>query len=137
MTTPTPCDHDKRFTGVFDLPKGTNGCLACAYEKALSDLAAAQEARQRAEADAAAVRELMNVYNLGGWTDAVGPMKRAQAAEALAESYRKDAERWQYWRSHPENWNWSSSASLYVWKSPTKLDQDTDRLIAAIAGEPS
>ena len=35
-----------------------------------------------AEADAAAVRELMNVYNLGGWTDAVAPMKRALKAEA-------------------------------------------------------
>lgn len=33
-------------------------------------------------ADAAAVRELMNIYNLGGWTDAVAPMKRALAAEA-------------------------------------------------------
>lgn len=42
MSTPTTCDHDKRFTGVFDLPKGTNGCLACAYEKSISDLAAAQ-----------------------------------------------------------------------------------------------
>jgi multidrug resistance efflux pump len=29
------------------------------------------------EAELAAVRELMNVYNLGGWTDAIGPMKRA------------------------------------------------------------
>lgn len=50
MTTPTPCDHDKRFAGVFFLPKGTNGCLACAFEQSQRDLAAAQEARQRAEA---------------------------------------------------------------------------------------
>jgi hypothetical protein len=35
----------------------------------------------RSEADAAAVRELMNVYNLGGWTDAEAPMKRALLAE--------------------------------------------------------
>jgi hypothetical protein len=38
--------------------------------------------RDEARADAAAVRELMNVHNLGGWTDALGPMKRAIAAEA-------------------------------------------------------
>lgn len=52
---PTPCDHDKRFTGVFDLPKGTNGCLACAYEKALSDLTAAQEANAKLKAHAEAM----------------------------------------------------------------------------------
>lgn len=37
---------------------------------------------KRLEQELAAVRELMNVYNLGGWTDAVEPMKRALAAEA-------------------------------------------------------
>lgn len=37
-----------------------------------------------AKADAAAVRELMNVYNLGGWTDAVEPMKRALRAESAS-----------------------------------------------------
>jgi hypothetical protein len=40
------------------------------------------EAGAAARADAAAVRELMNAYNLGGWTDAVEPMKRALRAEA-------------------------------------------------------
>jgi hypothetical protein len=34
------------------------------------------------EADNAAIRELMNTYNLGGWTDAIEPMKRALKAEA-------------------------------------------------------
>lgn len=39
------------------------------------------------KAELAAVRELMNRYNLGGWTDAVEPMKRALKAEAeLAEA---------------------------------------------------
>lgn len=40
--------------------------------------------RELAEAqkDAEAVRALMNCYNVGGWTDAVAPMKRALAAEA-------------------------------------------------------
>lgn len=38
------------------------------------------------EHELAAVRELMNCYNLGGWTDANAAMKRALAAEAaLAE----------------------------------------------------
>lgn len=27
------CDHDKRFSGVFDLPKSDNGCVACALER--------------------------------------------------------------------------------------------------------
>ena len=44
--------------------------------------AAGKDARE-AENDAAAVRELLNVYNLGGWTDAIAPMKRALAAEEL------------------------------------------------------
>ena len=45
------------------------------------------------KADAAAVRELMNVYNLGGWTDAVGPMKRALKAEADLETLGDELER--------------------------------------------
>jgi hypothetical protein len=34
-----------------------------------------------------ALRELMNVYNLGGWTDAVAPMERALAAEAERDAF--------------------------------------------------
>ena len=37
----------------------------------------------KVKADEAAIRELMNVYNLGGWTDALEPMKRALKAEEL------------------------------------------------------
>ena len=58
------------------------------------DILSAEEcvvcARQKAEADAAAVRELMNVYNLGGWTDSVGPMKRALQAEAALAALKAD-----------------------------------------------
>ena len=34
-----------------------------------------------ARADAGAIRELMNCYNVGGWTDAKGPIHRALVAE--------------------------------------------------------
>lgn len=44
---------------------------------------------ERLEDELAAVRELMNNYNLGGWTDALGPMQRALQAEAeLAAAHR-------------------------------------------------
>lgn len=41
----------------------------------------------------AAVRELLNLYNLGGWTDAVAPMKRALAAEQERDDLKHDVER--------------------------------------------
>ena len=31
------CDHDKRFQGVFFMPKGDNGCVACGYERASAE----------------------------------------------------------------------------------------------------
>ena len=34
-----------------------------------------------AKRETEAIRELMNIYNLGGWTDAIAPMKRALAAD--------------------------------------------------------
>lgn len=42
----------------------------------------------------AAIRELMNTYNLGGWTDAIGPMKRALEAEAKLQAVREYCQRW-------------------------------------------
>jgi len=27
------CEHDKRFTGVFLMPKEDHGCVACAFER--------------------------------------------------------------------------------------------------------
>lgn len=47
---------------------------------------AAQAAEIEAlRAEVKAIRTLMDIYTLGGWTDAVEPMKRALAAEARAE----------------------------------------------------
>ena len=41
------------------------------------------------EAELAAVRALMDTYNVGGWTDAIEPMKRALAAEAACAQMRE------------------------------------------------
>ncbi len=27
------CDHDKRFSGVFFMPKEDHGCIACGFER--------------------------------------------------------------------------------------------------------
>ena len=42
------------------------------------------------EAENHALRTLMNTYNLGGWTDAFEPMKRAEKAEATLATARQD-----------------------------------------------
>lgn len=42
----------------------------------------------------AQLRELLNLYNLGGWTDAERLMKERDALRAENESLRKDAEEW-------------------------------------------
>lgn len=44
-------------------------------------------------ASAGAIRELMNCYNLGGWTDAESAMKRALAAESEVADMKHDMER--------------------------------------------
>ncbi len=31
------CEHDKRFSGVFLMPKGDHGCVACAYERVAAE----------------------------------------------------------------------------------------------------
>ena len=41
------------------------------------------------EAENAAIRALMDCYNLGGWTDAIAPMNRALAAEAERDRLRE------------------------------------------------
>ncbi len=53
----------------------------------------AERTRERDEAlrDAAQVRELMNVYNAGGWTDADRLMKERDALRAEVERLRKIA----------------------------------------------
>ena len=55
-------------------------------ERQLADVKA-QLAERTRENDA--IRELMNTYNLGGWTDAVEPMKRALAAEQRERELRE------------------------------------------------
>ena len=37
--SPAECDHDKRFRGVFFLPRMDNGCLACGFERQARELA--------------------------------------------------------------------------------------------------
>jgi len=70
--------HGDRRSGLLTCPNAPcDNCLQWQRQRA-----------ERAEADAAAVRELMNAYNLGGWTDAVAPMKRALAAEAERDALR-------------------------------------------------
>ncbi len=76
-----PMDDGSQVESIF------NACCfkeECCQRK--RDLAAAN-------AELAAVRELMNVYNLGGWTDAIGPMQRALAAEAKLSAASEHAKR--------------------------------------------
>ena len=61
----------------------------------------------RLQSENAAIRTLMNTYNLGGWTDALGPMERALRAEAEVVALRKALaescieERSQLWEAGP------------------------------------
>jgi hypothetical protein len=52
------------------------------------ELAAVTRERDEARMDAAQVRELMNVYNAGGWTDADRLMKERDALRAEVERLR-------------------------------------------------
>jgi len=53
-----------------------------------------------AKRETEAIRELMNIYNLGGWTDAIAPMKRALAAYKRLAKLEPDAERYRWLRDH-------------------------------------
>jgi hypothetical protein len=87
------------------------------------------------EAELAATRELMNVYNLGGWNDALAPMQRALKAEAELERAKaaersawnaavardeqlervgQDARRYQWLRNRPPKYD-SGEWRKYVW----------------------
>lgn len=59
------------------------------------EIATLRAALAELQVENAAIRELMAVYNLGGWTDALGPMQRALKAEAKNKQLRAAAERWQ------------------------------------------
>lgn len=58
----------------------------------ISELSQLRSELERVKVERDAIRELMNSYNLGGWTDAIAPMKRALAAESkltASESARR------------------------------------------------
>jgi hypothetical protein len=68
---------------MSDLVQRLRGWLAGEVtQQSSSLLREAADRIEALEAELAATRELMNVYNLGGWTDALGPMQRALKAEA-------------------------------------------------------
>lgn len=56
--------------------------------------------RERDEAlrNEAAIRELMNCYNAGGWTDSIAVIRERDEARAEAEALRADAERYRWLR---------------------------------------
>ena len=51
-------------------------------EKAEAALHAERERVRELKSENSAIRTLMGCYNIGGWTDAIKPMKRAEKAEA-------------------------------------------------------
>ena len=77
-------------------PRTDDEILAAALRKSVTvvcDPTQLQRDLSAANAELAAVRELMNIYNLGGWTDAIGPMQRALAAEAKLSAANEHAKR--------------------------------------------
>lgn len=75
---------------------GPSGYVAAEFARGLErELAAERHAladsvsrADAAERETEAIRTLMNAHNLGGWTDALAPMRRALAAEAEVKSVR-------------------------------------------------
>ena len=58
------------------------------YDCLTSALQVERERAEKEKRERVAITELMNCYNVGGWTDAVGPMLRAQQAEAERDKLR-------------------------------------------------
>jgi hypothetical protein len=56
----------------------------------VQDIRQAVSEIERLRAELTAVRELMNCYNLGGWTDALAPMERAIKAERELTKLKQD-----------------------------------------------
>ena len=103
----------------------------------------AEAERDDAIADATAVRELMNCYNLGGWTDSVSVMQRALKAEAERDAALKDAKRLDaiekgLWFVEPQYQNLPASFAVgkhqHMGKGKT-LRAAIDAAIAARKGE--
>lgn len=80
------------FPETFTCDKEPNSHLrqVCVH---LEDYSTLRRSYDALAAELEAVRELMNVYNLGGWTDALGPMKRALAAESALAAMKAER-RW-------------------------------------------
>jgi hypothetical protein len=107
------------MSGELDLDDVTHGHPVASQE--LTDLRTALEERDgelvrvlevntELSAENHALRTLLNTYNLGGWTDALGPMKRAEAAEAEVERLT-DIIRREAWLEHADT---TGKSSPYV-----------------------
>lgn len=95
----------------------------------------AERERDAFRADAAAFRALMDTYNLGGWTDAAGPMRRALEVEAENAALRaevarlrEDGERIDWLESHPgmRVYFWPSDGSCGLWTRDSLRKGDVD-----------
>ena len=76
----------ERITAKLRRLAGQENCDGSPYDEMME----AAEEIDRLNAELAAIRALMNCYNIGGWTDAIEPMKRAETAEAeLAEKEKR------------------------------------------------
>lgn len=93
-------DESQKWTSKYAFDKGDPATrLFCAasdwMDRAIAAEAAIRELvkeRDEARAEVDVLRELMNAYNVGGWTDAIAPMKRALTAEAALAAERERAE---------------------------------------------
>lgn len=84
--------EDRRaFLRVIDCVRWAKGRGMPLSPESNAEALALREALREAQASEAAIRELMNCYNLGGWTDAEAAMKRALAAESRLASAGVDA----------------------------------------------
>lgn len=78
--------HATRIASQAGIPTGVMAMLRDAVPTDAPTLVKEQDA---AIAERDALRELLNVYNIGGWTDALAPMQRALKAEAALTEARR------------------------------------------------
>ena len=109
-----------------------------------AELEQERRAREKAERNETAIRELMNCYNVGGWTDCITLLQRAEAAEAqLREAeqreaaLRKDAERWRKFQSLNDGAYWDmrrfihGEESKWHWIGRWEMNAAIDATLAA------
>lgn len=65
------------------------------------ELAARDAELAEARRDNEILRSMLNLYNLGGWTDSYAILQRAEQAEARAAANEKDATIYRYLQSIP------------------------------------